>query len=102
MNELTDMTDKELLEALRGDRMLSAITVLLNVAAFGSTSLYEDGSDTENRLMQLETAKFLHSLHSDRVFEIEHSWLLNQIKLHERYVEPSDLALTDIELEVLK
>lgn len=76
---------------LRGDKMLSAITVLLNIAAFGSNPLYEDGSETENRLLQLETARFLHSLHSDGVFEEEHDWLLSQVKLHPRYVEPKDI-----------
>ena len=79
------MTDKELLEAIRGDQMISAITVLLNVAAFGSTPRYEDGSETPNRLIQLGAAKFLHSLHSENNFEDEHAWLLSQIPMRQRY-----------------
>lgn len=84
------MTDKELLEAIRGDQMISAITVLLNVAAFGSTpALYEDGSETPNRLIQLGVAKFLHSLHSENNFEDEHAWLLSQIPMSQRYPDES-------------
>jgi hypothetical protein len=59
------------------EKILTAVTVLLNVAAFGSTSKYEDGSPTPNRLLQIESAKYLHSLVSNQEFEVEHGFLLN-------------------------
>lgn len=63
----------------RSKQMLSAITVLLNIAAFGSTASYPDGTPTPNSLQQIEVAKFLHSLYSPAMFEQEHAWLLEQV-----------------------
>jgi hypothetical protein len=64
-----------------------AVYALINVATFGSNSKREDGSPTPNRLRQLESAKYLHSLVSNQEFEVEHAFLLGHFAAVERSTE---------------
>lgn len=55
-----------------------AVLTLIYAATFGSTTRYEDGTPTENRLLQLDCAKYLHSLVSADEFESAYEFTLRQ------------------------
>lgn len=81
------------LARFRSEGLIFPITVLLNVAAFGSNPLYADGTETPNRLMQIEAAKFLHSLQGTTDFAEDHAVLLAQIESHPLYGREKDPAV---------
>ena len=74
-----------------------AVLTLIYSATFGSTARYEDGTPTENRLLQLECARYLHSLVSTAKFESVYELTLREFDATPSYASVEGWRLVPIE-----